>query len=678
MAMLGNPRTHVRNIVGNAGFAPVVAVKDLTATAIEAAVGRVSGGTLNRTKGAVGLSRADRALVSAAWGDYVNAQDAALGGGKYSDFSNANQYIEQGRRIFRGKALETYRKANSKALDAEDVWFSRPHYAWAMAQYCKANHITAEQVASGKGMDSARAYAIQEAQKATYRDTNALSQTISDLGRYRGKNPVKKGVSTIMEGVLPFRKTPANILARGLEYSPAGLLKGMTWDLYQVKQGNLSGADAIDRISAGLTGTGLLALGVYCAAEGLVRGAGGDDKDKKVFEELLGHQTYALELPDGTSVTLDWLAPEVLPFFVGVNLWEQTQGEKEPVTLSALLKAAGNVTEPLLEMSCLQSLNDVFDAVGYASSEGLSGLTSSLSSAAASYLTQAFPTILGQFERAGQDVRMTTYTEKNAFLTQDAQYAIGRISGRLPGLDYNQIPYIDAWGRTESTGGAGKRAADNFLNPAYTDEVGSSPMEDELMRLYKATGKAGLFPDRAGKYFTVDGVRKDLTAEEYVTYATEKGRLSYTLLTELTASKPYERMTDEQKVKAISEAYDLADKTAKASVAPDYTLDSWMKKAEEAEKRYRIPRETYVSLYSRTSGINSLRYKDKDEDKNGTPDAIPNSRSLLVMMEVYKTPGLNDKQRRAMFEYLGVGKDFWHWNKTLVQERLREMQKMAE
>ena len=678
LAMLGNPRTHVRNIVGYAGFAPVVAVKDLTATAIEAAVGRVSGGTLNRTKGAVGLSRADRALVSAAWGDYVNAQDAALGGGKYSDFSNANQYIEQGRRIFRGKALETYRKANSKALDAEDVWFSRPHYAWAMAQYCKANHITAEQVASGKGMDSARAYAVQEAQKATYRDTNVLSQTISDLGRYRGKNPVKKGVSTIMEGVLPFRKTPANILARGLEYSPAGLLKGMTWDLYQVKQGNLSGADAIDHISAGLTGTGLLALGVYCAAQSLVRGAGGDDKDKKSFEELLGHQTYALELPDGTSVTLDWLAPEVLPFFVGVNLWEQTQGKKEPVTLSALLKAAGNVTEPLLEMSCLQSLNDVFDAVGYASSGDLNGLTAALVTSATSYLTQGVPTILGQFERTGQDVRMTTYTEKNAFLTQDAQYAIGRISGRLPGLDYNQIPYIDAWGRTESTGGAGKRAADNFLNPAYTDEVGSSPMEDELMRLYKATGKAGLFPDRAGKYFTVDGVRKDLTAEEYVTYATEKGRLSYTLLTELTASKPYERMTDEQKVKAISEAYDLADKTAKASVAPDYTLDSWMKKAEEAEKRYRIPRETYVSLYSRTSGINSLRYKDKDEDKNGTPDAIPNSRSLLVMMEVYKTPGLNDKQRRAMFEYLGVGKDFWHWNKTLVQERLREMQKMAE
>ena len=554
LAMLGNPRTHVRNIVGNAFFAPVVAAKSLTATSIEAAVSRVSHGKLERTKGAVGLGKTDRALLSSAWADYANVQDSALGGGKYSDFANANQYIEEGRVIFRNKALEKARKSNTRALDAEDIWFSRPHYAYALAQYCKANHITAEQVATGKGMDKARAYAVQEAQKATYRDTNALSQAISDLGRYRGKGPVGKGISTVMEGVLPFRKTPANILARGLEYSPAGLLKGLTYDLYQVRKGNLSGAEAIDHISAGMTGTGLLAFGVYCAAQCLVRGAGGDDKDRKKFAELQGHQNYALELPDGTSIPLDWLAPEVLPFFIGVNLWEMTQGEKEPLTLSAILRASANVTEPLLEMSCLQSLNDVFDAVGYASSGDLNGLTAALVTAATSYLTQGVPTVLGQFERTGQEERMTTYTEKNAFLTPDAQYTLGRISGRIPGWDYNQIPYIDAWGRTERTGGAAKRAVDNFLNPAYTSKAGSSPMEDELTRLYDATGEKNVFPARAGKYFTVNGERKDLTAEEYVTYATKKGQLSHTLVTELTGSKSYQSMTDEQLVYLIVNA----------------------------------------------------------------------------------------------------------------------------
>ena len=554
LAMLGNPRTHVRNIVGNAFFAPVVAAKSLTATGIEAAVSRVSHGKLERTKGAVGLGRADRALLSSARADYANVQDSALGGGKYSDFANANQYIEEGRVIFRNKALEKARKSNTRALDAEDIWFSRPHYAYALAQYCKANHISAEQVATGKGMDKARAYAVQEAQKATYRDTNALSQAISDLGRYRGKGPVGKGISTVMEGVLPFRKTPANILARGLEYSPAGLLKGLTYDLYQVRKGNLSGAEAIDHISAGMTGTGLLAFGAYCAAQCLVRGAGGDDKDRKAFAELQGHQNYALELPDGTSITLDWLAPEVLPFFIGVNLWEMTQGEKEPLTLSAILRASANVTEPLLEMSCLQSLNDVFDAVGYASSGDLNGLTAALVTAATSYLTQGVPTVLGQFERTGQEERMTTYTEKNAFLTPDAQYTLGRISGRIPGWDYNQIPYIDAWGRTERTGGAAKRAVDNFVNPAYTSKAGSSPMEDELTRLYDATGEKNVFPARAGKYFTVNGERKDLTAEEYVTYATKKGQLSHTLVTQLTGSKSYQSMTDEQLVYLIVNA----------------------------------------------------------------------------------------------------------------------------
>ena len=666
LAMLANPRTHVRNIVGNAFFAPVVAAKDMTATAIEVAVERVSGGRLNRTKGAVGLGRADRDLLAAAWGDYANVKEAALGAGKYSDFANANQYIEEGRRIFKSKSLEAVRRANSRALDAEDAWFSHPHYAYALAQYCKANHITAEQIATGKGMDKARAYAIKEAQKATYRYTNALSQTISDLGRYSGKNAVGKGVSTAMEGILPFRKTPANILARGLEYSPAGLLKGLTYDLHQVKQGELSGAEAIDRISAGMTGTGLLAFGMYCAAQALVRGAGGEDEEKKKFEELQGHQTYALELPDGTSVTLDWLAPEALPFFVGVNLWEQTQGEREPITLSAILKATGNVTEPLLEMSCLQSLNDVFDAVGYATSEGMDGLFSALASAATSYLTQGVPTLLGQFERTGQEERMTTYTEKNAFLTRDAQYTLGRISGRLPGWDYQQIPYIDAWGRTEDTGSAGKRAVDNFLNPAYTAQIETSQMEEELLRLYEATGDSGVFPARADKYFTVNGKRRELTAEEYVTYATAKGQTSYQILRKITNARWYTGLSDGDKVRLIQDAYDYANAIGKTKVS-EYQPDGWIKRAISTTKRTGVPIETYLYAYEVQRDIQSLK------DQNG--ETITNSRGLLVMEAVYSIQGLTDKQRQAMFTDFEVGKTIIQYNKALVEEKLRKLRK---
>ena len=672
LAMLGNPRTHVRNIVGNLGFAPVVATKNLTATAIESVVSRVSGGKLNRTKAIVGASKQDRALLRAAWSDYDKVQEAALSGGKYSDLGNANKYIEEGRQIFRFKPLDAARKGNSKALDVEDVWFSKPHYAFALASYCKAHNISESEIAKGgKALHKARAYAVLEAQKATYRDTNALSQTISSFGRgtNAGKNPVKKGVNLLLEGILPFRKTPANILARGIEYSPIGLMNGIKQAVYDVQKGTKTGAEAIDSISAGLTGTGLMALGIYLAAQGLIRGHGSGDEDENEFEELQGHQAYALELPDGTSVTLDWLAPEALPLFVGVNLYEQTGGEAENATMSTILSAVSTVSEPLLEMSCLQSLNDVFDSVGNATNDGLKGLPAALVSSATSYLTQGLPTLLGQIERTGEDKRYTTYTSKNAFLTRDMQYTVGRASARIPGLDYQQIPYIDAWGRTEATGNTGAKAFNNFVNPAYTSEISTSDMEKELQRLFDETGEAGVLPSRAAKYFTVDGERKDLTAEEYIQYATLKGQTAYDTLTDLVESKQYRAMSDADKVKAVKNAYDYANQTAKAAIS-EYQTDSWMQKADEAEKKYGISQEMYISIRTNASGLKSL----KDADGN----TITNSLSLLKMKLVYDTPGLNEKQRQAMFEYLGVGKKVQHYNKALVEQKLQEMRKKAQ
>lgn len=581
LAMLGNVRTHVRNVVGNAGFVPVVAAKNAVATGIEKAVYRLSGGKMERSKEFV-TGKGGKALLQAAAQDYAKVADIAMGGGKYSDFANANKYIEEGRVIFKiVKPLEAARKGNSRALDKEDAWFSKPHYAYAMAQYCKANGITAEMIAKGGDkVVKAREYAIKEAQKATYRDTNAFSQAISELGRMgrNSKNGAKRTIATVMEGILPFRKTPANILARGVEYSPIGLLNGFKQAIFDVQKGTKTAAEAIDAISAGLTGTGLLALGLFWAAQGLVRGHGDDDDKKNDFMELAGHQAYALELPNGTSVTLDWLAPECLPFFVGVNLWELTDGGDKPATMADWLTAISQVSEPMLEMSCLQSLNDVFDSVGYASSNGLPGLPTALVNAATSYVSQGIPTILGQAERTGEGLRYTTFTSKNSKLTNNVQYALGRASAKIPIWDYSQIPYIDAWGRTESTGEVGTRAFNNFLNPAYTSTVDMSAMEEELLRLYEVTGESVL-PRRASKYFNVDKKRVDLTGEQYVTYAQKKGSEAYKWLTELTQNATYRSMSDEEKADCIARIYSAANEVAKAEVVSSYEPTKWVKEA---------------------------------------------------------------------------------------------------
>lgn len=672
LAMLGNARTHIRNIVGNAGFAPVVAVKNAIATGIEAGVNKVSGGKLNRSKAFIS-GKGGKALFSAAAADFDKIQDVAMGGGKYSEFANANKAIEEGRVIFQSKmpglkqvsqGLEKARRFNSAALETEDMWFSKPHYAYAMAQYCKANGITADMIAEGKGIEKARKYAIKEAQKATYRDTNAFSQFVSEIGRRRGsKTGVEKIATGIIEGILPFRKTPANILMRGVEYSPLGLANGIKQALWDVRTGKKTGAEAIDSISAGLTGTGLLGLGVYLASQALLRGHGGDDDDKREFEDLQGHQTYSLELPDGTSITLDWLAPECLPLFIGVNLWEETNGGRESLTLSELLTAISNVSEPLLEMSCLQSLNAIFDVVGYAKSDGIAALPKAIASAATSYLTQALPTLLGQAERTGEGNRYTTYTNKNnKYLTPDMQYAVGKASARIPGWDYNQIPYIDAWGRTELTGKPGERAFNNFLNPAYTSKIDESPMEKELMRLYNATGEA-VFPSRASKNLTVSGEAVTLGADDYVKYAQQKGQGAYKRLTALTRDSEYKKLTNEEKVRCVKDLYTLTDQIAKSNVSK-YEPESWVTKALAGEKKG-ISATDYVIARAKTSDVESLK------DKNG--ETIANSKGLLVMEQIYSIGGLTSDQRQYLFSAMGVGKKIIHYNKALVQQELRKI-----
>nr|DAI96487.1 MAG TPA: hypothetical protein [Caudoviricetes sp.] len=599
MAMLFNPRTHIRNIVGNVGFQPLRWTKDRVAAAIEAGVSKASGGKLERTKSFA----ANPALYKAAWADWTNVQDV-LSGNKYDDIRSD---INSRRRIFKTLPLEAARKGNSAALEFEDAIFKRITYADALAGYLQSNGVTAEQMRNNtvdaQILSRARDYAGREALKATYQDRNMVSDKVVQIARDLGPAG---------EAVLPFKRTPANILVRGMEYSPAGLAKALTYDLIQVKRGRMTGAEAIDHIASGLTGSGLMALGAYLFAQGIVTSGGGDDEGQDAINDLTGVQNYALNLPGGGNVTLDWLAPEALPFFMGVELIDSMgQGGNTAEGISTALKS---ISDPMLELSMLQSLNDVIDSVSFSENK----LGALVSSALVSYFTQPIPTFGGQIERSAEDVRMTTYTDKNLRLPTDIQYAIGRASARIPGWDYQQVPYIDAWGREEKSGTLPMRAMDNFLNPAYTSSMQVTDVDKEIQRLYNQTGDGGVVPDRPQKYITVDGERVDLTGEQYVEYATKRGQTQFKLLEELLDSSLYRSLGDEEKTQAVSSVYNYADMLGKAAVS-DYQPEDWVAEAQNAKKEFGISTSEYLLLRGQYGGSLLSGKKVREAYQAGMP-----------------------------------------------------------
>lgn len=575
LAMLGNPRTHVRNIVGNAFFVPVRAAKNTIAYGLEnVADSKVNGG-IERSKAMLNRNNAnDVALIKYAMTDYEAVQETILSGGKYVD---TFQGIDKKRTIYKTKILEAARKGNSNLLDAEDAWFCKPAYANALAKWYKANGITAEQLNTGKVPEStiikAQAVAIKEAQKATYRDTNRFSAMVSRLGKVDNKI-----ASALIEGVLPFKKTPANILVRAVEYSPVGLIKSLAVDTKKVKayvngdaENGMSPAQFIDDVSAGLTGTALVGLGVLLASWGLFSGSPGDDDKQNKFDELGGSQNYALNI-GGLSITLDWLAPESMPLFVGVELYNSLSGKSEDNGfVQNLMSSVMSLSTPMFEMSMLQSVNDLFDNLAYIK-QG-QGSFKIVTSMATNYISQYFPTLFGQAERAfGENQRETTYIDRNSNVGSELQYMWGKIANKIPLYDFSQIPYIDAWGRTEETGNLFERVLNNFVNPAYVKKERSTEIDGELKRLYDL-GETSVYPSRAKTNTKING--EYLTAEEYVKYATVKGQTSYDLATKIINSSAYSRASDAEKAYMLSYVYKYADHIAKYEVNNESSLAKW-------------------------------------------------------------------------------------------------------
>lgn len=668
MAMLFNPRTHVRNFFGNVFFQPLRWTKDRVASAIEAGVSKASGGKLERTKS----FKANPALYKTAVADWKNVR-GALSGNKYDDIRTE---INSRRAIFKnngtwgtsGKGLvpllrkasdtalgglEAARKFNSWALEEEDAIFKRITYADTLAGYLQAHGVTAEQMRNNtvdaQILGRARDYAGREALKATYQDRNVVSDKVVQIARALGPAG---------EAVLPFKRTPANILVRGMEYSPAGLAKALTYDLIQVKRGRMTGAEAIDHIASGLTGSGLMALGAYLFARGIVTSGGGDDEGQDTLNDLTGVQNYALYLDwlpdfiktplgiqDGENVTLDWLAPEALPFFMGVELMDSMgQGGNTAESISTALKS---ISDPMLELSMLQSLNDVIDSVSFSENK----LGALVSSALVSYFTQPIPTFGGQIERSAEDVRMTTYTDKNLRLPTDLQYAIGRASARLPGPDYQQMPYIDAWGREDSSGPLWLRMANNFLNPAYTSNKQVTPVDEEIQRIYDQTGDKTVVPSRPERYITVDGERIDLSKEKYEQYATKRGQMQFEMLGNIIDNPTYRSMSDTDKAFVIDSVYEYADKTTKSEIS-SYRLDGWVKTAAQSD----LSPEDYILFRAATVDI------EGDKDENGK--TIPGSKKKKVL-NVIDQMNVSDEVKDKYYYAAGYDEDTisdapWH------------------
>lgn len=624
LSMLGNPRTHMRNILGNMIFVPMRKFKDIIGTGLER-TGLVK--KEDRTKALPGLSKADRARRDFAQQDFQENAGAVRGENRY----DVGTGIRDRRRIFETGVLEKARKLNFAALEAEDAFFLRGAYVSAFAQAMKARGLTAADLTAGtrkseQTLSEIRAWATNEAQKATYRDANALAGMISrgkaKLGeKAKGaRTPVGKiawGTANVAaEGLVPFAKTPANIIKRGLEYSPAGLGAGIIELAWGVKQGKVTAAQAVDLMASGLSGTAVMGLGYFLASCGILTGAGSDERRKRQFDEAQGIQQYALNL-FGHSYTIDWAAPTALPLFIGAECHEEFS--KDGMSFIEFIRALTHVTDPMFELTMLQGFNSTIKSAMYNENNVFSAVGGNMLQ---SYVGQYIPTLLGQTARTFDRYRRKVYVDQNRE-TLFQRFGQKQMA-KMPGLSQKLLPMTDVWGRRVGKESLALRAFENFLSPGYLEKVNVTDVDKEINRLFEETGDLSVLPSYPKSSFTMDKKTRYFTAEEFGEFSELRGQTAFQEIGKLIRSVDYRVLEDEDRAKAVKALYDYATAYAKSETT-EYELKGTDEKIYMASRKGISPGK-YVAIHLRD---------------------VASQEKMADVLRV--TPGLTDEQRAYLW-----------------------------
>ena len=643
-SMLLSARTNEKNIGGNVSMGLNARAKDVVLASMEWMINKVAPGKVERTTAIVTpFTKDGRALLAASANDADLNSYRQLSGS--SERMNLARDMQQHRKTFRSLAspdsnnivtkflagldslaarasaplgvsdyegafgsLEGLRGIN-KTMDAAIDWIQdsaasgtnkgvlgvaglKNNYAWSLAQYLKANGADASifdatDAQSLDLLDRARAHAIQQALINTY---HAESKTASAVSKFKADlrgsdNFAHRVLGDIVEGLLPFVKTPINVAKQSVQYSPLGFVSTAAEGV-KVARGTGDVNLMLDHAAASVTGSALFALGGILAEKGLLTaGISDDEKDKANLE---GRQEYSLQLVDNDgklhSYTIDWANAAAIPMFAGAEYSKLTASDG--ASLNSVVSASQQVLEPLLEMSFLQGLNNNLESLRYSEKPYIYGIAEQ---ALSSYATQGVPTLVGQVARSVDPVRRSTYSGTTG-IESDIGYTANKIRNRIPFLSETGQPYIDAFGDTQSnTGGSfAGRLAYNMLSPGYYSETTDDPVKQGVLDLANSSGDNSVIPEVAEKKvsWTSDKERHSyqLSPQEYTDFATQSGQLRKDMAEAVLDS----RYSEEQQVQLIPELYSTAGKIAALDIVPDYSVGTEEQKRIDIYNQYGI------------------------------------------------------------------------------------------
>jgi hypothetical protein len=316
--------------------------------------------------------------------------------------------------------------------------------------------------------------------------------------------------------IIPFPKTPANLIMRAIEYSPAGLLRSVNLlkNYLRVEKNPMVAREAQLALSRAIIGTfGFSYLGYILADKGVLTSSGNSDYNVRELEKMAGKQGNSvnvsalqrfvfggfnmkdLDMRKGdTLVSYDWAQPISISLSLGTGVNQSYKEAKNPTFTDRLVNAGDSAANTIINMSSLAGINRL---VSGPPNEGWSEkIAGTLASAGGSFV----PTLLNQFRKVNDN------TARN---TNDPTFGEKFVNGaqnRVPGWEKKLPASYNPFGeKKELYPNKSNNLFNIFLNPSYVNKYNPTKEEKFLLDYINKTGDKAAAPNVAPKTIKVMG-----------------------------------------------------------------------------------------------------------------------------------------------------------------------------
>ena len=512
MNLLLNLKTMTRNVLGNVFMGAAENIKDIPGSLIDKGISKITGQRTTLRPSFEGIKTQAKGIkegvlntfddnrrginTSISQGQYELPSSKAFKGEGFTNnptIKNLTKPID--------KVLSKAEDLTSLGLRLGDEGFYKGAYDEALRQQKiikNTENITDEMKEFAKGV----------AENKTLQNDSAIARGMKDiqnaLNRRKIGDPPKFGFGSI---VLPFIKTPANILDKAIDYSPIGGIQGVYKLVKNLKNPEtlaINQKEIVDQLGRSLTGTALIGLGMKLYDEGLINGSGASDREAASLEKQAGKMPYSMKIGD-TYNSIDWIQPAAIPLMIGADIAKakkenKSSGETGSMLGDLLENISNAVTKggaTVFDQSLLTGIADLFTGNSQSSGENfMKGLGNSVANAAQQFVpfNSALKSINDVVDPVSRDTYDSDFIQRN----------INQVKNKVPGLSTSLPEKVDTLGNTQQKfyGDGLLKMFNSLINPGKTSIYSPTNAEKVALDLYNKSGETIQMPRYAPKTIT--------------------------------------------------------------------------------------------------------------------------------------------------------------------------------